>query len=60
MIAITKVEKENPIPGVAIATALMPPLSTAGYGLALGILDFFLVRCICTLLIVFSFVLQAL
>jgi uncharacterized membrane protein len=35
-IAITRVEKGNPIPGVAIATALMPPLCTAGYGLALG------------------------
>ncbi|MDW3196077.1 MAG: DUF389 domain-containing protein [Cytophagales bacterium] len=27
-------EKSNAIPGVAIATALMPPLCTAGYGLA--------------------------
>lgn len=26
----------NAIPGVAIATALMPPLCTAGYGLAIG------------------------
>lgn len=33
-IAVTRVEKGNPIPGVAIATALMPPLCTAGYGLA--------------------------
>lgn len=33
-ISITRVEKGNPIPGVAIATALMPPLCTAGYGLA--------------------------
>ncbi|EIA08333.1 TIGR00341 family protein [Flavobacterium frigoris] len=40
-IAITRVEKGNPIPGVAIATALMPPLCTAGYGLALGSLKFF-------------------
>jgi uncharacterized hydrophobic protein (TIGR00271 family) len=36
VIAVTRVEKGNPIPGVAIATALMPPLCTAGYGLALG------------------------
>ena len=36
VIAITRVEKGNPIPGVAIATALMPPLCTAGYGLATG------------------------
>jgi uncharacterized hydrophobic protein (TIGR00271 family) len=41
-IAITRVEKGNPIPGVAIATALMPPLCTAGYGLALGNMKFFL------------------
>lgn len=40
-IAITRVEKGNPIPGVAIATALMPPLCTAGYGLATGHLNFF-------------------
>ncbi|KQK26867.1 DUF389 domain-containing protein [Chryseobacterium aquaticum] len=34
VIAITRVEKGNPIPGVAIATALMPPLCTAGFGIA--------------------------
>lgn len=32
----------NVIPGVAIATALMPPLCTAGFGLATGNLLFFL------------------
>ena len=32
----------NVIPGVAIATALMPPLCTAGYGLATGQLNFFI------------------
>ena len=42
VIAITRVEKGNPIPGVAIATALMPPLCTAGYGLAIGNYKFFL------------------
>lgn len=42
VIAVTRVEKGNPIPGVAIATALMPPLCTAGYGLATGNLRFFL------------------
>lgn len=42
VIAITRVEKGNPIPGVAIATALMPPLCTAGYGLAIGNINFFL------------------
>ena len=36
VIAVTRVEKGNPIPGVAIATALMPPLCTAGYGVATG------------------------
>ncbi len=41
-IAITRVEKGNPIPGVAIATALMPPLCTAGYGLSLDNMKFFL------------------
>ncbi len=41
VIAITRVEKGNPIPGVAIATALMPPLCTAGYGLATGNFNFF-------------------
>lgn len=41
VIAITRKEKGNPIPGVAIATALMPPLCTAGYGLAIGNLKFF-------------------
>jgi len=34
-------QKGNAIPGVAIATALMPPLCTAGYGLASGQLEFF-------------------
>ncbi len=41
VIALTRVEKGNPIPGVAIATALMPPLCTAGYGLAIGNLAYF-------------------
>lgn len=42
VIALTRVEKGNPIPGVAIATALMPPLCTAGYGLATANLSYFL------------------
>src|SRR5690554_3498430 len=42
VIAITRVEKGNPIPGVAIATALMPPLCTAGYGLATLNINYFL------------------
>jgi len=34
IVAISSRNKGNVIPGVAIATALMPPLCTAGYGLA--------------------------
>ncbi|MDA0195796.1 MAG: TIGR00341 family protein [Bacteroidetes bacterium] len=36
IVAGSRKEKSNAIPGVAIATALMPPLCTAGYGLANG------------------------
>lgn len=39
--ALSTKEKGNVIPGVAIATALMPPLCTAGYGLATGNLVYF-------------------
>lgn len=42
IVAATRKEKSNAIPGVAIATALMPPLCTAGFGLASGNLYFFL------------------
>ncbi|WP_317127812.1 TIGR00341 family protein [Mucilaginibacter terrigena] len=42
MVAASRTEKNNVIPGVAIATALMPPLCTAGYGLAIGNWYFFL------------------
>lgn len=35
-------EKGNAIPGVAIATALMPPLCTAGFGIATGNIYYFL------------------
>jgi uncharacterized hydrophobic protein (TIGR00271 family) len=41
IIAGSSKEKGNVIPGVAIATALMPPLCTAGYGLANGNMLFF-------------------
>ena len=34
IVAGSRKEKSNAIPGVAIATALMPPLCTAGFGLA--------------------------
>lgn len=36
IVASSSKQKGNVIPGVAIATALMPPLCTAGYGLATG------------------------
>ncbi len=36
IVGVTRTEKSNVIPGVAIATALMPPLCTVGYGLASG------------------------
>ena len=42
ILAGSRREKSNVIPGVAIATALMPPLCTAGYGLAQGNMAFFL------------------
>ena len=41
IIAGSRSEKTNVIPGVAIATALMPPLCTAGFGLATGNMVFF-------------------
>lgn len=41
IIAISSKQKRNIIPGVAIATALMPPLCTAGYGLATFQMNFF-------------------
>lgn len=42
IVAGTRKEKTNVIPGVAIATALMPPLCTAGFGLANGYFYYFL------------------
>ncbi len=41
ILAVSSRQKGNVIPGVAIATALMPPLCTAGYGLANGNFVFF-------------------
>lgn len=41
ILAISSKRKGNVIPGVAIATALMPPLCTAGYGLATFQFPFF-------------------
>lgn len=41
-IALSTTKKGSVIPGVAIATALMPPLCTAGFGLATGNLLYFL------------------
>ncbi len=42
IVAGSRKEKSNAIPGVAIATALMPPLCTAGFGLASGNMYYFL------------------
>lgn len=41
IVAGSRKEKSNVIPGVAVATALMPPLCTAGFGLATGNWAFF-------------------
>jgi len=43
IVAITRpTPQTNTVAGVAIATALMPPLCTAGYGLAVNNIDYFL------------------
>lgn len=36
VIGMTRQERSNVVPGVAIATALMPPVCTAGFGIAMG------------------------
>lgn len=36
IVASSRLDRGNAIPGVAIATALMPPLCTVGYGIATG------------------------
>ena len=41
VLALTTKDKGQVIPGVAIATALMPPLCTAGYGLATAHWNYF-------------------
>ena len=42
IIAVSRKDASNVFPGVAIATALMPPICTAGYGIANGNMHFFL------------------
>lgn len=42
ILAASRCINTNVVPGVAIATALMPPLCTAGYGLATFQFDYFL------------------
>lgn len=42
IVATSRVVPSNAFPGVAIATALMPPLCTAGYGLATGQFRYFI------------------
>lgn len=41
IVAASRKHISNVVPGVAIATALMPPLCTAGYGLAQGNFSYF-------------------
>ena len=41
IVSISRHEQTNAIPGVAIATALMPPLCTAGFGLATANWNYF-------------------
>jgi uncharacterized hydrophobic protein (TIGR00271 family) len=41
IVGVSRRDRGNVIPGVAIATALMPPLCTAGFGLANGNWPFF-------------------
>lgn len=41
IVAATRKDESNVVPGVAIATALMPPLCTAGYGIASRNLEYF-------------------
>lgn len=52
-VAVSRKEKSNVLPGVAIATALMPPLCTIGFGIAIleprfifGALYLFVINCI--------------
>lgn len=42
IVSISKSERTNVIPGVAIATALIPPLCTSGYGIATANWSFFI------------------
>ena len=42
IVALATKGKGNVVPGVAIATALMPPLCTAGFGIATGNIYYFL------------------
>jgi uncharacterized hydrophobic protein (TIGR00271 family) len=42
IVSISRKDNNNAIPGVAIATALMPPLCTAGFGIASGQWMYFL------------------
>ena len=45
MVEVCRKEKRSVIAGAAIATALMPPLCTAGYGLATGKAAYFIGAC---------------
>lgn len=63
IVALSRKQKGNAVPGVAIATALMPPLCTVGYGIAnldvaiaLGALYLFLINGIFILIATYIFV----
>lgn len=42
IVALTRKSVGNALPGVAIATALMPPICTAGFGIGTGRIEYFL------------------
>lgn len=63
IVAMSRKEKSNAIPGVAIATALMPPLCTAGFGLAtrnfsyfFGAMYLFIINCVFISISTFIFI----
>ena len=63
IVALSRTQKGNAVPGVAIATALMPPLCTAGYGIAnsdisiaLGALYLFIINATFILISTYLFV----
>lgn len=63
IVASSRRQRGNAVPGVAIATALMPPLCTAGFGIATGNLSYlagalylFVINCVFICVSTFIFV----